>query len=134
MTTLKFLRKIFPVVALLLAGCASEVTRQSTTLSPVAPSPARQYLVQQSVLVRFDSGYDRTIQAGTTFLEIGALKQGKVLKPTNAVFTIEGAHVHEAYPVVNENRIVGFYLPVEQAFAQLSNPVTLSIEEKGIQK
>ena len=76
-----------------------------------------------------DSGYERTIKAGTEFVPAGTVKQGMVLKPTNTIFTIEGAHMHEAYPVVDNGRIVGFYLPVERAFSPLSQPVNLSIQE-----
>jgi hypothetical protein len=131
---LVFLRKFFPLIALLLAGCALDVVRHSTILAHTEPAQVRQYLVLQAVLVRFDTGYERTIRAGAVFAEIGTLKQGNVLKPVNIVFTIEGTHVHEAYPVVDDGRIVGFYLPVEKAFALLSNPVALLIQEREIQK
>ena len=39
-------------------------------------------------------------------------------------FTVEGAHVHEAYLVIAGEKLVGFYLPVESSFAP-TTPVVL---------
>jgi hypothetical protein len=38
--------------------------------------------------------------------------------------------VHEAYPVVQNQRLVGFYLPVERAFSPLSHSTNLLLEER----
>ena len=81
--------------------------------------------------VELDSGYVRSVPAGTEFVEIGSTPQGRVYRPANTVFTIEGAHMHEAHPVVKDGRVVGFYLPVEKSFSPLSRPVEFPINEKG---
>jgi hypothetical protein len=44
----------------------------------------------------------------------------------DTVFTIEGANTHEANLVVRDNRIVGFYLPAERAFAPLEPATRIS--------
>jgi hypothetical protein len=45
----------------------------------------------------------------------------------NDVFTIEGAHIHEAYLVVDAgDQLVGFYLPAEQAFSPMM-PIALKL-------
>jgi len=85
-------------------------------------------------MVRLDSGYDRSIRAGTEFVDAGGIAQGDILKPTNATFTVEGAHMHEAYLVVNTGRIVGFYLPVEKSFSPLATSVALPLEIKEFRK
>lgn len=125
---------LLSAIVLFIGGCASEVVRYPIDLSNIESPQVKRYITLQSSLVRFDSGYDRTINAGTEFAEIGSVKQGKVLKPMNSVFAIEGAHAHEAYPVVENSRIVGFYLPVERAFAPLSNSVDLILQERNAQK
>jgi hypothetical protein len=122
------LRALLLHAAILLAGCASEVVRSPVQLSAVAE--AKRYVATKPVSILLDSGYERSIGSGTEFVEIGRIGQGRVLKPANTTFTIEGAHMHEAYPVVDGERIVGFYLPVERAFAPLSTPTRLFIEER----
>ena len=49
------------------------------------------------------------------FIVVGRVAQGLVLKPTQTVLTVEGAHMHEAYAVHRDGQLVGFYLPVERA-------------------
>jgi hypothetical protein len=58
---------------------------------------------------------------------VGEVQQGLVLQPVDTVFTIEGRQVHEAYLVVRENMLVGFFLPGESHFSALepSQPITL---------
>lgn len=114
-------------MAACLSGCASEVVRHSAEMSAPA-APAGYLVAAQTSAFTLDSGYSRAIYQGTEFVELGAIKEGRVLKPTKTVFTIEGAHMHEAYPVVRDGQLVGFYLPVERAFAPLSRPVSLSLQ------
>lgn len=115
----------------LLGGCAGEVVRRPVE-SPVAEGGSvKKFVTVEATSVRLDSGYERTIKRGTEFLQTGSIQQGKVLKPINTVFTVEGAHAHEAYPVLHDGHIVGFYLPVEHAFSPLSQVVRLSLQERN---
>ena len=116
------------IVLLLMAGCASDVTRTPAELS--ASGQLRGYVAAQTAAIRLDSGYERTVAKGTQFVEVGTIPKGRVLKPVDSVFTVEGAHMHEAYLVLDGQRIVGFYLPVERAFSPLSYPVNLPLEER----
>lgn len=116
-------------VALAAAACAPEVRRESVVLSESSASRS-QVVLDQGVRVQLDSGYDRTIAVGTTFAAAGTIAQGRVLRPTNTVISVEGSHVHEAWPVVRDGRLVGFYLPVERAFTTLSSPVAVSLSER----
>lgn len=111
----------------LLSACAPEVVRRESALSP-ASANAAHYTVVAPVSVRLDSGYNRTLAAGTRFVEAGTIAEGRVLKPVNTVFTVEGTHQHEAYLVERSGRLVGFYLPVERAFSPLSSPVAIQIQ------
>ncbi|HJY76667.1 MAG TPA: hypothetical protein VKE95_08540 [Burkholderiales bacterium] len=118
------------LTATALAGCASEVVRSPAELSVAPSQDSRRYVVIKPASIMLDSGYERTINSGTEFIELGTIRQGRVFKPANTTFTIEGAHMHEAYPVVNGERIVGFYLPVERAFSPLSTPTSLFTQER----
>lgn len=122
------------VMALGVVGCASEISRYPSELSRARQSQDKIFVTSQTVSVHPDSGYERSIKVGTEFVDAGGITQGSILKPTNAVFTIEGAHMHEAYLVVNDGRLVGFYLPVEKSFSPLTESVTMPLEEKEISK
>ena len=127
--------RAFALAGLLwLVGCASEVTRHPVELSAAQAAPPLRYVVSSPVVIELDSGYSRTVAAGTEFVEVGSIRQGRVLKPANSVFTIEGAHMHEAYPVVRDARIVGFYLPVEASFSPLSRHVAFPFQPRGSSK
>lgn len=71
------------------------------------------------------TGYQRSILTGSRWELVGELAQGDVYRPVGTVFTIEGANMHEAFLVVNQSKITGFYLPGEGAFSGLDTPVSL---------
>ena len=110
------------LAAMLASGCASEVKRAPAELAATQPEQGRRYVTTLAVEARPESGYPRSIRAGTAFVVVGRVAQGLVLKPTQTVLTVEGAHMHEAYAVHRDGQLVGFYLPVERAFTSLAMP------------
>lgn len=115
----------------ILAACAAEVVRHPSPFTAAPPATtARTLVLQTSVVLPLDTGRRRPLGAGTEFVEVGTLREGRVLKPLNATLTVVGRHHHEAYPVLQGARVVGFYLPVEQSFSPLSQPVELSLLER----
>ena len=104
--------------ALALAACAPEIVRQATQLTPVTEQAGGtiEILEDTSILVG-PAGYRRVIGRGSVWTRIGRVVEGEVYKPINRVFTVEGAQIHEAYLVLDGDRVVGFYLPVERAFS-----------------
>ena len=117
------------VLAAALAACAPEVVRQPASIAAGVAAP-RSYVTTAPVSFYLVSGYRRSVADGTTLVEVGTLAQGRVLKPTNTVFSVEGSQVHEAYLVVSGSRLAGFYLPVERAFTPLEAPVDLPLKER----
>lgn len=118
------------LVVAALAGCASEVKRQPSELAASIAEAGKRYELRQDVSFKLDSGYERTVVARTEFTVAGRVPQGVVLKPTQTVLTVEGAHMHEAYAVVRDDTLVGFYLPVEKAFSALSRSVPFPLTER----
>ena len=102
---------------LVLAGCAPEIVRRPTQLTPLAQSPGATIEILQDATVAVGPGYERVIARGSLWTSVGRSAEGDVFKPVDRVFTVEGAHVHEAYLVLAGDRVVGFYLPVERAFS-----------------
>ena len=112
---------------ILAAGCAHEVVRQPVTLTPAASTSSQVFEIQQDAEIVLDSGYARRLPRGSRWAEAGALLHGQAYKIVGGAFTVEGAHVHEAWLVVVGG---GFYLPVEKAFTAL--PTRTRIELKPV--
>ena len=111
-------------LAFIVVGCASDVVRQRVDLQE---RPGPTLTLADQVEVRFDSGFERTLRRGSRFKEVGRIQQGRVLQPIDTVFTVEGRHVHEAYLVVNDEKIIGFYLPVEAAYTPVGVPTAIQL-------
>ncbi|MGT2494407.1 hypothetical protein ACU4GD_37915 [Cupriavidus basilensis] len=62
-------------------------------------------------LIQLDTGYTRQLAANSVWKRVGHVPQGEVYRPVGTIFTIEGRQVHEAYLVLKDNKLVGFYLP-----------------------
>ncbi len=90
---------------------------------------ATNVTVTRSTEIRLSTGYTRTLPEGSRWRSIGALPQGAVYQPVVGVFSIEGRHVHEAYLVIKDSHLQGFYLPAEGSFAPLSPPISLPLGE-----
>jgi hypothetical protein len=118
-------------LCLFLSACATEVARQPEKFSALTPvDHVEKRLVINDVHVKLNTGYSRLIPKGMECELAGRVPQGKVYRPTNMAFSIEGAHIHEAYLVVNKGKLAGFYLPVERAFSANDTNDTKLWEER----
>jgi hypothetical protein len=109
-----------------MAACASELERSGVRFSSDSEAAQRTILrIPKSVTLTPSTGYSQTLKAGSTWERTGAVPQGEVYRPVETVFSVEGANRHEAYLVISADRVVGFYLPGEEAFAPLPQPVLL---------
>jgi hypothetical protein len=116
----------------LLVGCASEIQREPTQLS-AGPAPAGMAVLQirDSVVAVPASGESAVLKGGSTWTYVGRIPQGSVYAIKNDVFNIKGRNSHEANCVVSgSGQLVGFYLPVEQAFVPAVQQVQLPINRK----
>lgn len=118
------------VVGVALAGCAANLPRSPVSFTPTHAGHLETIVIAENAEVTPPSGYARTLKAGSTWTKVGAVPQGDVYKIENDVFLLEGAHMHEAYSVINARRLVGFYLPFEQAFVAMSPEISLSLKNK----
>jgi hypothetical protein len=117
------------LAALVLSACAPSIPVQSTQLAPLTAMRQHERVrVVTSVAVRLETGYSRKVSGGSVWRPVGEVPQGLVLQPVGTVFTIEGRQVHEAYLVVKESALVGFFLPGESHFSPLEPPQPITIE------
>jgi hypothetical protein len=106
-------------------GCASLLKEKVDFHSTGA---AETQNVEKPIKISLDTGYTRTIDANSTWQLVGNVsnhkfKDGKVYKPVGDVLSIEGTQRYEAYLVVLEGKIIGFYLPASSRFSPLKKQV-----------
>lgn len=121
----QFRRLALCVVFVWLSGCAT-VTQLPAQLAalPTGESSAPRTL-GQTLVINLDTGYQRTLKAQSRWRPIGNLAQGAVFKPVDDVLTTEGDHIHEAYLVMHDGALVGFYLPAKATFSPLKQTMVL---------
>jgi hypothetical protein len=110
--------------SLVVGGCA---VHQESVSALKPAEEVKQIRVMKGLDVHLSTGYTTRIKPNTTWSLVGSLPQGEVYKSRDQVLTVEGADVAEAYLVVDDDKLVGFYLPVEHTFSPIS-PTRLSIE------
>jgi hypothetical protein len=76
-------------------------------------------VLAREIHITLDTGYTRTLKAGGRWQAAGTVDQGAVYRPVGDVFTLEGAHIHEAWLVVRDGVLIGFYLPAERGYSPL---------------
>jgi hypothetical protein len=124
----KFSVALIAASSLALAACAPMVATAPTKIALTAQTqPARQIRILKMAHVTLDTGYQRDIPLDSIWRYAGDVPQGQVFRPVKSVFTIEGRQVHEAYLVISDAALVGFYLPGESNYSALSNRVLLTI-------
>ncbi len=116
------------IIFLFLAGCAAEVTKSPTTLLPDLSDQPHTIQIIGDTKISFSSGYHQTIKDGSIWEGVGKIQQGNVYKILNDVFIIEGAHIHEANIVIDNNNLVGYYLTAIQSYSMAPEPTKLKIK------
>jgi hypothetical protein len=120
---------LIAAAALWLAACAPMIPRVEAALEPAAHGvPENPIRLTQPVEVALSTGYTRRLAAGSQWRFAGKVPQGRVYRPVDGPFTIEGAQVHEAYLVIDRATLVGFYLPGERMMSPLSSPIQIRVE------
>jgi hypothetical protein len=125
------MRKIVPLIFVtsLILGCAAEVVRTPEQLT--VSTQLAQIELTKLATIEMGPGNEKKLFTGSRWQSVGNIKQGEVFKPVGTIFSIQGANSHEAYLVLADKKIVGFYLPGDRAWSALSVPITL--EYKAVQ-
>lgn len=118
------------IVATLALGCAPALKHTPTTLKSTQAAAPAAIVFQRDVEVTPSSGYTRVLKAGSVWKEVGTIPEGTVYKVEDDVFMLEAGHMHEAHCVISGKTLVGFYLPVEQAFVSVYEKVSLPVKPK----
>ena len=128
------LRSVVVVILLssfILAGCAFDLAHISFTPAQFAPRTEgyKSFTLKETIhITEAPCGYDRTLRQDTRWDLIGTIPEGEIYRSRDQVLTVECSNIHEAYLVVLEGSIVGFYLPVEKGFVKISNKIKLPMK------
>ena len=105
-------------VGLLCAGCAPEIVR--TAIPYVQKTDVKEAIqLTKSTTIPNYSGAGTTLFIGTRWDHVGEVAHGKVYRSKDSVFFLRGANTHEAYLVIRDKKLVGFYLPGDKAWSAL---------------
>lgn len=106
------------LIALTCVGCAPEIVRQA--IPYVQKTGAPEFIqLTKSVKVPNWSGTGNSLFVGTRWDLVGEVSHGRVYRSKDSVFFLQGANSHEAYLVVRDKKLMGFYLPGEKAWSAL---------------
>jgi hypothetical protein len=119
-------------LSILLVACAIPVP-QIHLDQPLQRASGKSFTLTSEADFHVGTGYSRTLREGTKWELYGVIGAGEVYRSPDQTLTVEGYNVHEAYPVVKEESLVGVYLPVEKTFTPVSKKISLSMNKiKGV--
>jgi len=112
-------------------GCAFDVIHVKQTPAQLEPiqSDKPSLILEKALVFDLDTNYSRTLKAGTEWIYHGSISEGDVYKSRDQVLTVEGSNIFEAYIVVKEKNLAGFYLPIEKTFSKLEEPLELPLKK-----
>ncbi len=110
-----------------LAGCAFDLAHVSftPTLFATRTDANQSFTLKETIDITTTPCYKRTLRQDTKWELVGTIPEGKVYKSRDQVMTLECSNIHEAYLVISEGSLVGFFLPVEKGFVKISHTIKL---------
>ena len=125
------LLSVLMILCITASGCASDIQRVASGFTPAAGGTGRAIVITMNTEVQPSNSYKRLLMNGSKWKLIGHVAQGNVYEIQNDVFMLEAKHMHQAHLVLSSgNRLVGFFLPVEEAFVPLSPAIPLSVKNQ----
>jgi hypothetical protein len=120
---------LFLSVSLCLNACAFDIVhiQQQPANIELQQNRNADFLLAEECRVSLGTGYRRSLRANTNWIFVGALPQGDVFKTKDQILTVEASNIYEAYIVVEEDHLIGFYLPAEETYSPLNKPLLLNV-------
>jgi len=116
-------------LAVLLAACAFDLVHVKQIPAKIETNQLSKtpFILEKELDVSYGTGYSTKLKQGTRWNYVGTLTYGDVYKTKDQILTVEGSNIYEAYIVVSNDKLVGFYLPVEKSYSPISKPKELHI-------
>jgi hypothetical protein len=129
-----FTRKTGAIASLLgalvlaLAGCMS-VPITPTAFTPAdKAAAARPSQLTRPVAVLLPNETGVSLPGGSQWILAGSIPQGQVYRKANGTLMVDAQRLREAYLVVSNQALTGFYFPGESAYTPVSHATALHLE------
>ena len=116
---------------LILNACAFDVVRLKQVPVEIRTGSVcmESFTLTQDTKIDAGPGYSRTLKSGSRWECVGEIPQGMIYKTKDQILTVEASNVFEANIVVADQKLIGYYLPVESSFSPLDNPQKLPMKK-----
>ncbi|CAM3472520.1 Lipoprotein [Bordetella sputigena] len=114
-------------IVLALTACMS-VSLRPTAYTPVNAAQAKQLQLAKSVSAPLTNDATVTLAAGSQWILAGSVPEGQVYRKAGGTLMIDAKRLREAYLVIADGKLVGFYFPGESAFTPVAYAPTLNLE------
>ena len=130
------MNKIYLLVLLISAlgivtGCAFDIIHIKQV--PVQYEDVKiiksDFILKDEVILDTGTGYNRKLNKGTRWNYVNTISYGDIFKTKGQILTIERSNIFEAFIVVSDENLVGFFLPVEQTYSPLNKIKPLAVEK-----
>jgi hypothetical protein len=120
---------IIAVLPLLASGCAFDVMHPQEVPAQFQASPTSSQVLtlQNDVSVKLTSSWASKLKKGTRWHVVGRIEQGEILKTQDQVVAVTGSNMYEAAPVVNDGKLVGFFLILQNSFTPANPPKAVEL-------
>ena len=118
-------------LTLILNACAFDVARLKQVPVEIRTGSAcmESFTLTQDTKIDVGPGYSRTLKSGSRWECVGEIPQGRIYKTKDQILTVEASNVFEANIVVADQKLIGYYLPVERSFSPLDDPQKLPVKK-----
>ncbi len=113
------------LVGFLFSCSANQIQLQSQIVSSIAEDTDTVFVLKEEVIVKASNVKATTLKAGTRWSKVGSIDKGAVYCTKDQVVIVNSFNVHEGYIVVDQDKVVGYYLPIENTFIQ-SKPTSIN--------
>ncbi|MBL4868802.1 MAG: hypothetical protein JKY67_20760 [Pseudomonadales bacterium] len=116
---------ISTLVVFIGACSANQIKLQSTILH--ADNSDRVFVLKEGVTIKASHAKPTTLKSGTKWLKVGSIDKGAVYRTKDQVVIVNSFNTHEGYIVVEQNNVVGYYLPIEKTFIE-TKPMLINFQ------
>lgn len=120
--------RLVAMLSVVLAAACADVAQRPASQPQIQAGVPQTITISREQEVPVSGGFSRVLRGGTAWRYIGSLPEGAVYKPVDTVFTVQAFQsVHEAYLVLKDGMIQGYYLPAVRSISMSSSPVPIDV-------
>lgn len=116
------------VVAVLATACS--ITQIPVTERITVHDSPSSVILHAPVVIELAHAKPVLLRAETSWGRVGEIPQGTVYTTDDQLVVVESFNTRQAYIVVNEGKVVGYFLPVENSFVKVA-PVEIVFIDQG---